>query len=108
MRPQSALRRRHDGVRLAGPDGAPWRVYEPPWWRLDRWWRWWRAPLKGTVELAGQRVRIIPLVVSLHALHTCTVCRAQYRPVVQVFNSFGQCGHRCPGCGYEVLNATQK
>lgn len=29
-----------DGVYMGGDDGDLFEVYDPPWWRFDRWYRW--------------------------------------------------------------------
>ena len=56
-------RLRLDGVTVGDAYGRLWEVFDPPWWRLDRWVRWcWpmrrRVLPDGRQDPAGERGRI--------------------------------------------------
>lgn len=48
------MKQRFDRMRLGGADDAIYEVFDPPWWRLDRWAWWWarvrRADAHGTIS----------------------------------------------------------
>lgn len=49
------MNRRFDRVRLGSGDGWLYEVFDPPWWRIDRW-IWWAFAIRrrgehGTVSI---------------------------------------------------------
>lgn len=57
------------GIASTAPDPSPFgmvvEIFDPPWWRLDRWAAWWLAPrrgrYKGRVEVVcdgGQKLKL--------------------------------------------------
>ena len=51
-----------DGTLLGGSNGGLFQVFAPPWWRIDRWIRWWfmEEREKGSITVAvhGETVTI--------------------------------------------------
>lgn len=48
----------YDGMRLGGPDGREWRVFEPRWWQLRRWllvWNYHRRGMLGRTRIVFDR-----------------------------------------------------
>jgi len=55
----------HDGTWMGDSEGRLVEVFNPRWWRLDRWVRWWLTPmrLRGTITFVdgtryAYRVRV--------------------------------------------------
>jgi hypothetical protein len=40
-----------DGFLIGDSEGRLWRVYEPRWWQVGRWWRWLRVLLRKRVAV---------------------------------------------------------
>jgi hypothetical protein len=45
------VRRLFDGLLMGNERGTLFAIYEPRWWQLRRWWRWWRTRERGHVRV---------------------------------------------------------